>query len=93
MCRLHNADFIQNSFYTRNILVQPGPLTRPPAERSRDTPSFRIIDFGRGECCDDETLKKLPKSERKRVYDQFAENMRGEDLGAHKSLKLQMFNY
>jgi hypothetical protein len=47
--RLHCAHFIQNSFYVRNILVQPGPLTHPPALRSSKTPSFRIIDFGRSE--------------------------------------------
>jgi len=48
--RLHKANFIQGSFYERNILVQPGPLTLPRAERSLDEPSFRIIDFDRGEC-------------------------------------------
>ena len=33
--------------YSRNILVQPGPLSALPEERSPDTPSFRVIDFGR----------------------------------------------
>ncbi|KAJ6589323.1 hypothetical protein B0H19DRAFT_235705 [Mycena capillaripes] len=47
--RLHYAEFTQNSFYVRNILRQPGPLTVAPSERSNRTPSFRIIDFGRGE--------------------------------------------
>lgn len=47
MTRLHYAHFIQNSFYVRNILVQPGPLTAPPHKRSKKTPSFRLIDFGR----------------------------------------------
>jgi hypothetical protein len=37
----------QGSFYTRNVLRQPGPLHVPPEKRSDDTPSFRIIDFGR----------------------------------------------
>ncbi|SJL08766.1 uncharacterized protein ARMOST_12136 [Armillaria ostoyae] len=46
--RLHHADFVQNSLYTRNILRQPGPLTVRPSERSLEMPSFRIIDFGRG---------------------------------------------
>lgn len=40
---------MQNSLYTRNILMQPGPLTAHPSCRSHKTPSFRIIDFGRGE--------------------------------------------
>ena len=35
------------SVYGRNILVQPGPLDFPPEKRSADTPSFRLIDFGR----------------------------------------------
>jgi len=45
--RLHDADVVHNSPYVRNILVQPGPLTVLPAERSLRTPSFRLIDFGR----------------------------------------------
>ncbi|MCJ1402679.1 hypothetical protein MMC11_005899 [Xylographa trunciseda] len=51
--RLHQAYFVQNSSYVRNILIQPGPLTRPPMDRSLTTPSFRIIDFGRA---DDRTM-------------------------------------
>jgi hypothetical protein len=50
--RLHNANFVQGSAYERNVLVQPGPLTQPRAERSFDNPSYRLIDFGRGECYD-----------------------------------------
>jgi hypothetical protein len=48
--RLHKAKFVQGSAYERNVLVQPGPLTQPRAERSLDNPSYRLIDFGRGEC-------------------------------------------
>ncbi len=48
--RLHDAGFVQKSVYARNVLVQPGPLTHPRAERSLDNPSFRLIDFGRGKC-------------------------------------------
>lgn len=47
--RLHYAEFTQGSFYVRNFLMQPGPLTVAPSARSTETPSFRIIDFGRGE--------------------------------------------
>ena len=50
--RLHKANFIQGSFYRRNILVQPGPLTLPRANRSLEKPSYRIIDFGRGQSPD-----------------------------------------
>lgn len=46
---LHKAGFLQGSVYPRNILLQPGPLTLPPSERSYASPSFRIIDFGRAE--------------------------------------------
>jgi hypothetical protein len=48
--RLHAANFTQGSFYKRNILVQPGPLALPLAERSFKNSSYRIIDFGRGMC-------------------------------------------
>ncbi|KAJ7039749.1 hypothetical protein C8F04DRAFT_1315960 [Mycena alexandri] len=41
---------MHNSFCARNILVQPGPLTHPPHRRSlANTPSFRLIDFGRAQ--------------------------------------------
>ena len=46
---LHIQGFLQGSTYPRNILIQPGPLTVPPSERSLAVPSFRIIDFGRAE--------------------------------------------
>ncbi|EIW75231.1 hypothetical protein CONPUDRAFT_112503, partial [Coniophora puteana RWD-64-598 SS2] len=45
--RLHLAEFIHLSAYQRNIVFQPGPLTIPPHLRSKGTPSFRVIDFGR----------------------------------------------
>ena len=37
---------LQGSFYVRNIMIQPVPLTLPPKRRSLDSPSFRLIDFG-----------------------------------------------
>ncbi|KAI0366532.1 hypothetical protein BV20DRAFT_1124167 [Pilatotrama ljubarskyi] len=48
--RLHMANITQGSFYVRNIMIQPGPLSHPPAARTFDRPSFRIIDFGRAAC-------------------------------------------
>ncbi|KAL1743706.1 hypothetical protein HDZ31DRAFT_64780 [Schizophyllum fasciatum] len=45
--RLQDAGFVQNSEYPRNVLMQAGPLSRPPKERRVYTPSFRLIDFGR----------------------------------------------
>ncbi|KAF5364843.1 hypothetical protein D9757_011278 [Collybiopsis confluens] len=47
--RFHHANIAHNSFYTRNFLSQPGPLTKPIQERSMETPTFRLIDFGRTE--------------------------------------------
>ena len=46
--RLHEAKSVQGSTYHRNIVVQPGPLCVPRANRSLDNPSYRLIDFGRG---------------------------------------------
>lgn len=54
---LHNSDVIHKSPYARNILIQPGPLTRPPIQRSINTPSFRLIDFGRTERLENYTAK------------------------------------
>ncbi|CCM06631.1 uncharacterized protein FIBRA_08911 [Fibroporia radiculosa] len=51
--RLHMEDFVQNSIYVRNILMQPGPLYLPPSERTLARPVFRVIDFGRGERLND----------------------------------------
>ncbi|KAJ7174444.1 hypothetical protein C8R46DRAFT_1347607 [Mycena filopes] len=45
--RLHLSGFLQKSAFKKNVLVQPGPLTVPPAQRSLQAPSFRVIDFGR----------------------------------------------
>ena len=44
---MHEAGFVQNSEFPRNVLMQAGPLNVPPAQRHRSTPSFRLIDFGR----------------------------------------------
>ncbi|KAI9431933.1 hypothetical protein H4582DRAFT_2001421 [Lactarius indigo] len=72
--QLHIAGFTQNSTYRRNILVQPGPLTHPPAERSLDNPSYHIIDFGRGKDyngdeshCADEEIKREKSNVRLRI--------------------------
>jgi hypothetical protein len=56
--------------YKRNVLVQPGPLTVPLANRSLDEPSYRIIDFGRGITLDVngyslEALNREAESERR----------------------------
>jgi len=51
--RFHHIGWVHGSVYVRNILMQPGPLDVPPAERSKKTPSFRLIDFGRSHHYDD----------------------------------------
>ena len=46
--RFHNANWIHDSFYERNVLMQPGPLTAFPTIRKfSKTNVFRLIDFGR----------------------------------------------
>ncbi|KAF9519415.1 hypothetical protein BS47DRAFT_1388229 [Hydnum rufescens UP504] len=60
--RLHWAGFVQVSMSPRNILVQPGPLHAPHAERTMENPSYRIIDFGR-ECSRGRELgEKMPEN-------------------------------
>ncbi|KAJ3743257.1 hypothetical protein DFH05DRAFT_1304020 [Lentinula detonsa] len=59
LLRLHHANFIHKSFYVRNFLKQPGPLTKPPQERSISSPSFRLIDFGRTRIWRDEMEEAL----------------------------------
>ncbi|KAI0329815.1 hypothetical protein GY45DRAFT_842045 [Cubamyces sp. BRFM 1775] len=76
--RLHAGGFVQQSPYQRNILVQPGPLSAPRAERTMDRPSYRIIDFGRGEALElldpdedyPECFKDLVRMETDEVVDQ-----------------------
>lgn len=45
--RLYLEGISHSSFYARNILVQPGPLSKPLKQRSLAEPSFRVIDLGR----------------------------------------------
>ena len=44
---MHRQGFSHGHAHPANMLVQPGPLSRPAAERSCATPSFRLISFGR----------------------------------------------
>ncbi|KAH9029968.1 hypothetical protein EDB85DRAFT_1964808 [Lactarius pseudohatsudake] len=76
--RLHNARFTQKSTHRGNVLVQPGPLTHPLAERSLDNLSYRIIDFGRGKYYDerhdeshfaDKEMKREQSEVRQRICD------------------------
>ncbi len=71
----------------RNVLVQPGPLTEPPERRSRDTPSFRIIDFGRGDMYEEHA--GMTHEERERARDGFAARIRDEQKGAREEMLLE----
>lgn len=48
--RMHRAGWTHGSFFARNIVYQPGPLTQWPTFRGLEPiqpRSFRLIDFGR----------------------------------------------
>ena len=64
MLRLHENGFVQQSVSDRNLLVQPGPLTVAPEKRSLKTPSFRLIDFGRGMVRGDEDFETAVDKDR-----------------------------
>ena len=44
---LHRTGLLQGSVKSTNLAIQPGPLSSPMKERSYNSPSFRILDFGR----------------------------------------------
>ncbi|KAH9903249.1 hypothetical protein C8Q73DRAFT_635066 [Cubamyces lactineus] len=46
---LHASGVAHGSPHSRNILVQPGPLSMPREQRTLGTPSFRIASLGRAE--------------------------------------------
>ncbi|KAI1792713.1 hypothetical protein LXA43DRAFT_1060411 [Ganoderma leucocontextum] len=77
--RLHAAGFAQGSMHVRNVVVQPGPLFAPPGARSYATPSFRIIDFGRGV-----VLSHIPPP----LQWAFSELCKVEEWRAHRVLEL-----
>ncbi|KAI0791425.1 hypothetical protein C8Q75DRAFT_715555 [Abortiporus biennis] len=73
LARLHLDEYYHGSFYERNIVKQPGPLTVPPSERSLDTPSFRVIDFGRTE----HYRTRLEREQRQRGFTAYNEEKKG----------------
>jgi hypothetical protein len=66
--------------YLRNILVQPGPLSRAPSARSLSCPSFRLIDFGRTE--DEKTARAfaIKVDEKARLAKRALGGQEGKDL-------------
>ncbi|PIL28844.1 hypothetical protein GSI_08890 [Ganoderma sinense ZZ0214-1] len=85
--RLHKLNILQGSPYVRNVLVQPGPLTDPPERRSLATPSFRVVDFGRGEVYAEHA--DMTRSERERARDAFAARIRDEQRAAREEMLLE----
>ncbi|KZT05014.1 uncharacterized protein LAESUDRAFT_727593 [Laetiporus sulphureus 93-53] len=91
--RLHIESFVQGSMYVRNVLWQPGPLTKPPSERSRKTPSFRIIDFGRAEHLSDHIREGQTKEVMREKVKLVEEYVEAEEKRAQKELLMEDFNY
>ena len=85
LLRLHNMLIRQGSFYVRNIMIQPGPLTLPPELRSFAPPSFRLIDFGRGERFV-VTAEGAKGEERAKLRDHFECRVRDEQKCAREQL-------
>ena len=93
LLRLHDLLIRQGSFYMRNVMIQPGPLTLPPELRSFRSPSFRLIDFGRGERFEgtskDGKDAKDEDGEWVESMDSFRSRMWDEQRGARKQLLIE----
>ena len=93
VCRLHLAGFLQGSMYVRNILWQPGPLWKPPQKRSRDTPSFRIIDFGRAMYWDDHVRNVTDRAKRELKDKEWRDQAASDRQRVEKELLIQDWDY
>ena len=68
--RLHETGWSHGSFYERNILMQPGPLSKWPLYRlAGDVKSFRLIDFGRSAELPDSNSRALEETYADRLFD------------------------
>jgi Lipopolysaccharide kinase (Kdo/WaaP) family len=68
--RMHEAGWAHGSFYERNILVQPGPLSEWPLIRSASgVKSFRLIDFGRSKELRDSKSRAFEETYADRLFD------------------------
>ncbi|KAJ7739705.1 hypothetical protein DFH07DRAFT_965689 [Mycena maculata] len=62
--RLHHAGWTHESVATRNIMMQPGPMTSPQGwMRGTQATSFRVIDFGRSLYCGTEEERSDTKKQ------------------------------
>ncbi|KAI0672167.1 hypothetical protein C8Q78DRAFT_1077726 [Trametes maxima] len=87
--RLHDLIITQGSFYVRNIMIQPGPLSWPPAERTYKEPSFRIIDFGRARCLALQLSGVTDKDERESTIHDIHRALWDEEKQAREELLVQ----
>ncbi|KAF7416122.1 hypothetical protein PC9H_002382 [Pleurotus ostreatus] len=69
LVRLYLEDISHSSFYPRNIMVQPGPLTKAPKDRTMQHPSFRLIDLGRADHWKMHTKREVEEYKRKHGKD------------------------
>ncbi|KAH9903238.1 hypothetical protein C8Q73DRAFT_798902 [Cubamyces lactineus] len=99
LLRLHELRITQGSFYVRNVLIQPGPLSARPSQRALGTPSFRIIDFGRARvlayllAAIKETDAEKRQVERSRAINDQYFAMRAEEQQARDQFSLDMFAF
>ncbi|KIY65465.1 hypothetical protein CYLTODRAFT_492299 [Cylindrobasidium torrendii FP15055 ss-10] len=82
VARLHYAGIAHNSFKHSNILRQPGPLDVHPSLRSDETPSFRLVDFGRAE-----RRERLSTRKWRSACDEEVEDAKDEVYGHRKWLR------
>jgi hypothetical protein len=82
LLRLHQGDCLQGSFYGRNVVCQPGPLNVAPEDRSPENPSFRIIDFGRGQHFRDYLLQHHKTMTEREVINAFKRMKHDEQMSA-----------
>ncbi|KAL6304650.1 hypothetical protein BKA93DRAFT_749586 [Sparassis latifolia] len=91
--RLHYENFVQQSMYVRNVLMQPGPLTAPPDKRSKKNPSFRIIDFGRAISWKDYVGPQPDSEKRQRKSSAWHEMVDKEAQKAREQLQISDWDY
>ncbi|KAH9834784.1 uncharacterized protein C8Q71DRAFT_849124 [Rhodofomes roseus] len=93
MARLQLAEFLQGSMYVRNILWQPGPLWKPPQERSRETPSFRIIDFGRALHWEEYVSKEEDEKKRESKAKEWKDQASYDQTRIERELLIKFWDY
>ncbi|KAF4581492.1 hypothetical protein EYR38_002821 [Pleurotus pulmonarius] len=69
LVRLYLEDMSHSSFYPRNIMVQPGPLSSAPKDRTMQHPSFRLIDLGRADHWSMHTQREVERYKKKHGKD------------------------